>query len=154
MRLTPCECPAAGWCERHKCMKHDAMFQLCRRSETSFNEWEAGRGPCIPIAFDPPDESSAAPTLWRRILNFGKATVRHAASGFEQVSPEDAQTRLEICRNCPACDLENMICRNQACGCQLQVKANWASEACPMSKWPEIRTGISTRIDDVEQKAE
>lgn len=43
-KVTPCECVQAGWCERHSTYKLQAWHLLCRTSQATFDEWEAGRG--------------------------------------------------------------------------------------------------------------
>ena len=139
MRNTPCECPAAGWCERHHCMKPDYLFQRCRRDQTLFQAWEEGRGPCFPISDDEngeaPSTSTEIPSFARRVLNFGAATLRHAANGFREVDDTLQEARLTICRACSSCDTEQMICRELNCGCYLQTKSKWASETCPRGFW-------------------
>jgi hypothetical protein len=138
MRLTPCECIAAGWCERHQCLKPDRSFHQCRRSQTAFQAWEDRRGPCLPLLedYDVNPSTTEMPSLSQRILNLGAATVRHAANGFRYASEAVRDSRLLICRQCPSCDAEHMVCREQSCGCVLQIKASWASESCPRGSWP------------------
>lgn len=75
------------------------------------------------------------PSIWRRMLNFGSAVVRHAADGLQKVSDETYATRLGACANCESCDTLNWICREKSCGCQLKIKAGWRSETCPQGKW-------------------
>ena len=140
MRLTPCECPVAGWCERHQCLKSEPMFQLCRRNRDVFRAWEDGNGKCIPISptEDNTDQSSPSdiPSASRRVMNLASAAVRHAMSGFERANQDLIEARLEICRQCASCEITNMICREKSCGCYVQIKAGWASESCPLLKWP------------------
>lgn len=38
-----CECPAAGWCDRHQIHKHQRWWELCHGPH--YNLWEQGRGP-------------------------------------------------------------------------------------------------------------
>jgi len=45
MRVTPCECNAAGWCARHGCRKTWGLVELCRRLPDWFEAWERGWGP-------------------------------------------------------------------------------------------------------------
>lgn len=40
-----CECPVAGFCERHKIHKHEAWHRLCQTRQDYFNAWEKGKGP-------------------------------------------------------------------------------------------------------------
>jgi hypothetical protein len=43
--VAPCECPMAGWCERHKVAKGKTWHGLCRTSESYRKAWDEGRGP-------------------------------------------------------------------------------------------------------------
>lgn len=50
---TRCECPLAGYCERHGVKKNEALHRLCRENPEFFQAWEECRGPkqteeCIP----------------------------------------------------------------------------------------------------------
>ena len=139
---TPCECSGAGYCTRHNCVKSDWLYHQCRRNMRAFTSWEEGRGQCLPIPPDAEDEScpegeTAGPGLLRRTINFGAAIARHAANQMRNVEPSSYETRLSICRQCPSCDLERMVCRELTCGCFLQTKARWESEKCPLQKWPD-----------------
>lgn len=43
--MTNCVCPVAGFCERHKVEKSEALHSLCQTRDNYFQAWEAGRGP-------------------------------------------------------------------------------------------------------------
>lgn len=43
--MTNCECPASGYCQRHKVNKSTAWYRLCKLHESYYQAWEAGRGP-------------------------------------------------------------------------------------------------------------
>jgi hypothetical protein len=68
-------------------------------------------------------------------MNFGRAVVRHVASGFAELDDTAYQARLAICHTCDRCDVAALICRERTCGCFLKTKARWVSEACPLGKW-------------------
>lgn len=38
--MTPCECPAAGWCERHQRAKSAHQYQLCQKREDYRALWD------------------------------------------------------------------------------------------------------------------
>ncbi len=42
---TACDCPAAGWCQRHGIEKDQAWHRLCRFNPQVFAQWECGQGP-------------------------------------------------------------------------------------------------------------
>ena len=142
MRLTACDCAAAGWCQRHGCWKPEPLFQQCRRNTVLFDAWEAGCGPCLGSETEHGSDQVKSsgpdgPSLGRRALNFGTALVRHTTDGLRRVEQATYDARLAICTQCPSCDLERLVCLQPTCGCQLTTKAWWASEQCPLGKWPE-----------------
>jgi len=129
---TGCVCAEAGWCERHECQKPEHWHRLCQTRKDYFALWEEGRGPG---QFVFPDVESTEPGLLRKAMNFGSAVVRHAADFGRNVTAEVFEQRLSVCRSCPSCDLQRMVCREKQCGCQLHMKARWRSENCPLGKW-------------------
>ena len=152
MPRTPCECPAAGWCARHRCWKPDAWHLLCQRNLAYFEAYERGEGPRLlsdemPPPGEGPTESDncpepadqnppGGPTLWQRAQNLGRAVVRHVADGATSVDDAVYEQRLAVCRECPSCDTARMVCQEITCGCVLAVKARWRSEHCPLNRWP------------------
>lgn len=67
------------------------------------------------------------PSTARKILNFGRALVRHGVDMGRPTSDKAYELRLAECLICPhraidACGL---------CGCPLTKKLSWASESCP-----------------------
>src|SRR5690606_31963370 len=83
-------------------------------------------------------EKIGGPSIIRKAYNFGRAATRHVATGARNVSDEDYQARLSVCRDCPSCDLQKLVCRQKSCGCYLTKKARWESERCPLGKWPTL----------------
>lgn len=45
MTTTKCECPAAGFCKRHKIDKSQREFELCQTDSEFFSMWETGKSP-------------------------------------------------------------------------------------------------------------
>lgn len=43
--MTACECPLAGYCQRHGVKKRDGWHKLCQTRENYYQAWEDGRGP-------------------------------------------------------------------------------------------------------------
>lgn len=74
----------------------------------------------------------------RKAARFGRALARHAADGFRKLNDEDYDRRIAVCRACPSCDVERLVCREVSCGCFLRRKARWRSESCPRDQWPEV----------------
>jgi hypothetical protein len=83
------------------------------------------------------ETSMQAPGLWRQAKNFADAVVRHALDGFTAVSDEKFRERLAICEGCEF--FKDRKCLK--CGCLMDVKARWASEKCPIDKWPAETDG-------------
>lgn len=143
--ITDCQCEQPGWCPRHNCLKNIWEHRLCRRQPEVFASFERGEGPCLPTesvgeingdATTLEAVEAVAPGLLRRSLNFATAVAKHAADGLRRVSEETLEQRLTVCRTCPACDTERLICRRPECGCLLEIKAAWHSETCPLGQWP------------------
>ena len=78
------------------------------------------------------------PSIFQQATNFGKAILRHAATGFEKADDNIINERVSSCYLCDKLDSENMQCRE--CGCFIKIKASWISENCHLGKWkiPEI----------------
>lgn len=144
--LTGCACEQAGWCPRHRCWKTPDWHLLCRRQDAYFQAWERGEGPCLP---EPTWQGTGevtdveGPGLWQRGLNLARALARHVADGTATVDDAAYEQRLAVCRQCPSCDAERMLCREPTCGCFLTIKARWRSESCPLSKWPAAPTAVT-----------
>jgi len=73
------------------------------------------------------------PSFLKKAANFARAAVKHAADGFGVVPDEVREARLARCRPCRFYD--DGTCRHEECGCHLETKASWASQACPIDEW-------------------
>jgi len=76
------------------------------------------------------------PSNSKMMKNFFKAVVRHIGDGMKKVELTEYQRRLDVCNDC-SLRLKNR-CTHESCGCFIDKKAWWASEDCPLSKWPEV----------------
>jgi hypothetical protein len=126
-----CQCEPQSFpfeCARHGCIKTEHWWNLCQTREDYFQLWEEGRGPGQHTTMQEPG-------LLRKAANFGKAVVKHVASGRKVVDEQTYQARLETCRDCPSLDQDKMVCREKTCGCYVERKAKWASQQCPLEKW-------------------
>ena len=79
------------------------------------------------------------PSSVRLAKNFGRAIINHIKDGLTKVSLQLYQKRLNTCNNCEEFYHEGR-CLHPDCGCFLSKKAWWASENCPIGKWPEEHT--------------
>lgn len=148
---TPCECPLAGFCNRHQVDKTPHWHKLCQNHMGYFNAWEKcigpgqnqsqcgkkevaqGAPPEIPIAQQGSQQPQQMPSLFTQAANLAKSAAKHALSGGANVSPEQKQARLDICYSCDKFVKETMRC--SACGCYLNTKTEWKTSSCPLGKW-------------------
>lgn len=72
------------------------------------------------------------------IKNFGKESLNFVQAGMPIVTKEEYKKRLETCNSCDILK-DNGSCG--LCGCNMSVKAKWATSKCPHkpTKWEEIK---------------
>jgi hypothetical protein len=141
-KKTLCECPLAGYCERHGVTKSKHLHKLCQNHIGYFNMWEQ----CVGPRQDPnncekkpqnnevkENNEEKLPSTFQMAKNFVKSATKHVASGMGQVTPEQQKNRLEICNDCEFAVQEKSRCGK--CGCFLQTKTKWATSNCPIGKW-------------------
>jgi len=75
------------------------------------------------------------PPLVKQAANFAKATIKHIADMGRNTPDMVMKSRLEICNKCD----KNSNGRCSECGCFIDVKTSWASEACPLGHWLEYK---------------
>jgi hypothetical protein len=84
-----------------------------------------------------------SPGMIEKLGHFAEAFLKHAATGFAHVEEAEYQQRLAICEACPK--LQAGVCTQ--CGCatagKVLAKARWASESCPLGKWPALPHGAA-----------
>lgn len=92
-------------------------------------------------------EPKEFPSPLRIGWNLAKAVGRHWLTGARKLESEEVAARLDVCRGCELVTLNGAgePSRCTSCGCYLQVKATWASETCPLSKWPELTPATDTQ---------
>lgn len=79
------------------------------------------------------------PNLFRRAINFTKATAKHLLHGSPKASSDEIQRRMSICRTCDLFD--GKICTHKRCGCNVNTehkflnKLAWADQSCPDKHW-------------------
>ena len=152
-KTTPCECPMAGFCERHQVNKSKHLHKLCQTKPSYFQMWEDCKGP---LQFCTEEEKRqtivnkveeqekkeydkemrekiSLPSPQRQAMNFASAMTKHVLSGFKRVTDEEKNRRLEICKGCPFFISHSNRC--EKCGCFLLAKAGWTTQHCPIDKW-------------------
>lgn len=153
-KSTPCECPMAGYCQRHGVEKSTHLHKLCKNHIGYFSMWEECRGPkqnpndctrpstviqnSINISEDIKNSPNAQPSTQlpsntEMAKNFLKAAASHVANGMRNASEEKIQERLAICDACEFKIRESNRCGK--CGCFLGKKTQWESSTCPINKW-------------------
>ncbi len=136
MDKTPCECPLAGFCQRHGVEKSSHLHKLCQNHIGYYNLWEQCRGPkqnpsdCTKASIP---EKVELPSTMEMAKNLAVSTAKHVANGMQNITPEKQKERLDICSTCPFLVEDGSRCAK--CGCFLEVKTKWASSSCPIGKW-------------------
>lgn len=95
--------------------------------------------PLIPCRKDLNEQvrQQRSPNLFKKIMNFIKASYRHIITGGKRTSPIERNRRLSICKSCEMFD--GRACMK--CGCPITAhakfisKLDWASQHCPLKKW-------------------
>ena len=109
-------------------------------------------GPGVTVLSAVPDDRPNVPGAWRMVATFAKAVAQHVASGAQYVTREILEERLNICAICDRRTVgEDGRERCSVCGCYLTGgvagaggKAEWASQDCPLGKWPAPNSGVHT----------
>ena len=78
-------------------------------------------------------DETAEPSIFAKVATAAQAIVKHVAAGCPNVSEEEKQRRIALCQVCPEFNADKGTCRK--CGCKLKLKAAWALERCPLSRW-------------------
>lgn len=135
--MTQCCCNQPGWCDRHQCYKNVKYWHLCKNNEEVFQQYEKGEGPGQDIKIPLTSEQIAEiekkkPSLLEMGENLTKAAAKHVANGMKKAPPKVQEERLSICETCPLINPNNGNPRCKKCGCFLEEKVSWASEACPL----------------------
>ena len=74
------------------------------------------------------------PSLLKLALNFTSHLLNHVVGGMKNVSQEEMDRRIDICKGCEFfTDGDRPKCSK--CGCHLNIKARWESAHCPIDKW-------------------
>lgn len=144
-KITPCECPMAGFCNRHGVQKSAHLHKLCQNHIGYFNMWERCQGPnqdpnnCIKndsqevITRNLASEETKLPSTMQMAKNFLQSAAKHIQSGMTNVGEDMQKERLAICAECPHAVENGSRCGK--CGCFLQTKTKWKSSTCPIGKW-------------------
>lgn len=77
------------------------------------------------------------PGVVQRAANFAKAVVKDVAAGRPRRTPEQVSEIITICQSnqCGLYNPQQGWCEHFACGCDLEKKAQWSEEHCPVGLW-------------------
>lgn len=76
-------------------------------------------------------------SIYRKLLNFIIASIKHILNGGKRTSKEERKKRYAICQSCEFFDNSSCI----QCGCPISrhekfiSKLDWANQHCPVGKW-------------------
>lgn len=163
--VTPCECPLAGYCNRHKIKKNTHFHHLCQTRQDYFDMYEKCIGPgqeftnCeegqVPpvILVDGPKESCPScnkvqpePAQQQAINNEPKMpSLWQQAKNLTKSVVEHAKTggqnvtpeeKQARLDLCNNCEFyDKEKSRCKKCGCFMLVKTGWSSASCPIGLW-------------------
>ena len=122
--MTKCECPIAGFCQRHKMNKSEHWRYLCQEHENYFQAWEQGVGPGQDHAQNPQREArrlavQEAVRLKKELVDWltaqridgekgvGDTAVRLVAEPIEQQEQILRLIKMASCRTCDGTDRLN-----------------------------------------------
>jgi hypothetical protein len=96
---------------------------------------------------------SDGPPLPRLAWNYFKARLKRIITGSNDVTEEQFADRIDACigtaKNPPCVHHFQGRCIHKACGCPIRIKASWASEDCPIKRWPKLEA-IETTSEAIE----
>lgn len=72
------------------------------------------------------------PTLLTQAATLASAIIQHVRHGLPMVTDEVYKQRIGVCE---ACDKFNADKTCQICGCNMEIKARWGEQECPIGKW-------------------
>ena len=115
--ITGCQCAGPGYCEKHKLDKTESVFQLCKTDRDTYVRFEIEAG------------NIKEPGLLEKAVNFTDAISNHILDGLSDVTEEEFDRRISICKSCPLFNPNAESCI--ICGCSMTLKARWRTGNCP-----------------------
>lgn len=77
------------------------------------------------------------PSFGEMAKSASASAIQWASGGFQWVTPEEFNARIELCRGCEFWDAQGFFntgrCRK--CGCSTKAKLRMATASCPIGKW-------------------
>lgn len=155
-----CKLREDNWCYDHEEFHHGRLRELALMDndlgESYRTLWTdiknhpekyvAQPQPCAKIEHKPTELPSQWDRFYKKIkdwvlpyFRFVKALWNHAKDGFNKVSKAEKDRRLSICQRCPHREPKGDVPQAKwvctQCGCWLDLKSEWRSQACPLGYW-------------------
>jgi len=105
----------------HKCSRCGFEIKILQDPAKIYRQCEKIKQDTIPTS----------PSLGEKIVNFANSMVEYAQSGFEDVTDEEHNKRMDICKGCEF--FQAGTC--QKCGCSCNFKSRMKAMKCPIGKW-------------------
>lgn len=83
------------------------------------------------------DAQPSLPSVATMAGNLARGAARHVLHGLPRADAATLKARLDTCRACDQLRDDN---RCAACGCDVNRKAAWLGERCPLDRWPKDET--------------
>lgn len=131
--MTPCECPVAGWCQRHGRTKTPHLHKLCQNDERYRALWDGQK-----------IQQKAEPGLAKQAWSYAKALAKWTLAGKPVRTEEQINEIFES--HCQPCEFFRLRKDGQGncrlCGCKLNKlpegvknKIAMLTEGCPDGRW-------------------
>jgi|TARA_A100001518_G_C1213584_1_gene56235 hypothetical protein len=164
-KKTECQCPLAGYCNRHGIKKNHHYHKLCQNHSGYFKMWEECRGPGQNfIDCDQKDVKTEEEVKQSQEVQVPKCTFcNNQGCTGECRNKQKLPSKVEMAKNLTSATKEHVksglahadtdlqkqrleICqgcefyipqqdRCGKCGCYLKSKSTWKSSKCPIGKW-------------------
>ena len=162
---TGCECPLAGFCNRHGIKKNSHYHKLCQNHSGYFKMWEECRGPgqnftdCTETKTEEEVEQSRQKEKNKKRCKFCNTEDCQGECRNQQSLP----SKIQMAKNLASATKDHAktgfaqaqdelqaerleICKGcefyipdqdrcGKCGCYLKSKSAWKSSKCPIGKW-------------------
>lgn len=161
---TRCECPLAGYCERHGVNKNSHLHTMCQNHIGYFNMWENCRGPGQnPLSCKKPTESGQEATKSGQEEESRCQFCGDRNCSGECRNSQQLPSKIQMAKNLASATKDHAkagfaqaqdelqaerleICKGcefyipaqdrcGKCGCYLKSKSAWKSSKCPIGKW-------------------
>lgn len=155
VEVRPCECPARGWCPRHRIMKGGQSWRVCQSNHkvrAHLDQSVASRD--VNPQRSRRDTLTIRPGFWAMVRSFFVATWQQLKTRASLVPPAIYRQRRERCGECQKRFTRWGLDSCGVCGCFLALKAKLAGQRCPDAypRWREYTANDRLQIVTVNGK--